>query len=206
MTPDEVLSFELNRTALDERVDKMLSPPVDIIKKDDIPPSLESTNQLIRKKDKKRMELLSLESHTLTNGFRREIDSAARRIHTLIAKSGRQPLDVDIIQENLSFENSILIEALKKLEKLKRIEWVDDSKVILSENLAKISGSTYDVYVEKIIHGRALVTVDGKWHARLNHYDYEGPRELLRKGSEFKAVGELYHDEGVFSLRVKQIV
>jgi ERCC4-related helicase len=206
MTPDEVLSFELNRTALDERVDKMLSPPVEIIKEDDIPPSLESTNQLIRKKDKKRMELLSLESQTFTNGFRREIDSAARRIHTLIAKSGRQPLDVDIIQENLSFENSILIEALKKLEKLKRIEWIDDSKVILSENMAKISGSTYNVYVEKIIHGRALVTVDGKWHARLNHYDYEGPRELLRKGSEFKAVGELYHDEGVFSLRVKQIV
>jgi len=206
MTPDEVLAFELNRTALDERVDKLLLPPVDIIKKDDSTPSPESTNQLIRRKDKKRMELLSLESLSLTSGFRREIDSAARRIHTLIAKSGSKPLDVDIIQENLSVENSILLEALKKLEKLKRVEWVDDSKVILTENLAKVSGSTYDVYVEKIIHGMALVTVDGKWHARLNHYDYEGPRDLLRKGSEFKAVGELYHDEGVFSLRVKQIV
>ena len=206
MTPDEVLSFELNRTAMDERVDKMLSPPVDVIKKDDSTPSPESMNQLIRRKDKKRVELLSLESHSLTSGFRREIDSAARKIHILIAKSGRQPLDVDIIQQKLSVENSVLLEALKKLEKLKRIEWVDDSKVILSENLAKISGSTYDVYVEKIIHGRALVTVDGKWHARLNHYDYEGPRELLRKGSEFKVVGELYNEEGVFSLRVKQIV
>jgi Fanconi anemia group M protein len=206
MTPDEVLAFELNRTALDERVDKMLLPPVDIIKKDDSTPSPESTNQLIRRKDKKRMELISLESHSLTSGIRREIDSAARRIHTLIAKSGSKPLDVDIIQENLSVENSILLEALKKLEKLKRLEWVDDSKVILTENLAKVSGNTYDVYVEKIVHGRALVIVDGKWHARLNHYDYEGPRELLRKGSGFKAVGELYHDEGVFSLRVKQIV
>jgi hypothetical protein len=81
--------------------------------------------------DKKRMEFISVESRTLTNGFRREIDSAARKIHTLIAKSGRQPLDVDIIQQNLSVENSILLEALKKLEKLKRIEWVDDSTVIL---------------------------------------------------------------------------
>ena len=62
------------------------------------------------------------------------------------------------------------------------------------------------MYVEKVIHGGALVTVNEKWHARLNHYDYEGPRELLRKGLEFKVVGELYHDEGVFSLRVKQIV
>lgn len=111
-----------------------------------------------------------------------EIDSSARKIHILIAKSGRQPLDVDIIQENLSIENTVLLEALKKLEKLKKIEWVDDSKVILTENLGKISGTTYDVYVEKIVHGRALVIVDGKWYARLNHYDYEGPRELLRKG------------------------
>jgi len=206
MTPEEVLSYELNRIVFDKQVDKILIPPVDITKKDSSPRSIETRNQLIRKKDRHRMELLSLQSHTLTNGFRREIDSAARRIHTLIAKSGRQPLDIDIIQENLSFENSVLLEALKKLEKLKRIEWVDDSKVILSENLARVSGNMYDIYVEKIIHGRALVTVDGKWHARLNHYDYEGPRELLRKGSEFKVIGELYRDEDVFSLRVKQIV
>ena len=143
MTPDEVLSFELNSTAMDERVDKMLSPPVDVIKKDDSTPSPESMNQLIRSKDKKRMELLSLESQSLTSGFRREIDSAARKIHILLAKSGRQPLDVDIIQQNLSVENSVLLEATKKLEKLKRIEWVDDSKVILSENLAKISGMMF---------------------------------------------------------------
>ena len=79
---------------------------------------------------------------------------------------------------------------------------------VYSENLAKISGSTYDVYVEKIIHGRALVIVNGEWHARLNHYDYAGPPELLRKGSEFKDVGEIYTDDGVYvcSLRVKQIV
>jgi len=69
-----------------------------------------------------------------------------------------------------------------------------------------VSGSIYDVYVEKIIHCLALVIVNGKWHARLNHYDYAGPRELLRKGSDFRAVGEVYTDDGVFSLRVKQIV
>ena len=206
MTPDELSSFESRRRVLDKQVDKMLSSPLDIKKMNDSLQSAESMRQLIRMKDKKRMELLLLESDTLTSGFRRQIDSAARRIHTLVAKSGRQGLDVDIIQEKFSFENSVLVEALKKLEKLKRIEWVDDSRVILSENLAKIPGSTYDVYVDKVVHGRALVTVNGKWFARLNHYDYEGPRELLRKGSEFKAVGQLYHDEGVFSLRVKQIV
>src|SRR5262249_11749735 len=145
MTPDEVSSFEFMRTLFDERVDKILQPPSsnsDVMKVDSF-----------RMRDKKRVELLSFESQTLTNTFRREIDSAARRIHTLIGKSGRQGVDVDKIQENFSFENSVLLEALKKLEKMKRIEWLDDSRVILSENMAKISGSTYDVYVEKIGHG-----------------------------------------------------
>src|SRR6266516_4257794 len=206
MTPDEVSSFESKRIVLDDRVDKMLSPHLDTIKANDSLPSSQPTDQLLRMKYKKRMELLSVESRTLTNGFRREIDSAARKIDTLIAKSGRQPLDVDIFQQNLSVENPVLLEALKKLEKPNSIEWVDDSTVILSENLTKISDSIYDVYVEKIIHGLALVIVYGKWHARLNHYDYAGPRELLRKGSDFRAVGEVYTDDGVFSLRVKQIV
>jgi Fanconi anemia group M protein len=150
--------------------------------------------------------VLSPGSHTFTNAFRKDVDSAAKRIRILIAKSGRQGLNLDIIQDTFALEDNVLREALKKLEKLNTIQWLDDTRVILSESLAKITGNIIDVYVEKIIHGGALVTVNEKWHARLNHYDYEGPRELLRKGSEFRVVGELYYDDGVFSLRVKQIV
>jgi ERCC4-related helicase len=220
MTTDEISSFELRRTTLGKGAHKMLSSPLDIIKgADDILHSPGLTNQSVKmrgvgnendkkenKKNKKKDELLSLESRTFNNGFRKAVDSAARRIHALIAKSGRQGLDIDIIQEAFAFEDSVLLEAMKKLEKLNTLQWLDDSRVILSENLVKITGSSIDVYVEKVIHGGALVIVNEKWHARLNHYDYEGPRELLRKGSEFRAVGELYHGEGVFSLRVKQII
>ena len=216
MTADEISSFEFKRPELDKGVDKMLSSPLEIIKDaDDLLPSPGSSNHSDRmraavdkenEKHKKRDGLLSHESRTFNNGFRKVVDTAARRIHTLIAKSGRQGLDVDIIQETFAFEDSVILEALRKLEKLNAIEWLDDTRVILSENLVKITGSTIDVYVEKVIPGGALVIVNEKWHARLNHYDYEGPRELLRKGSEFRVVGELYHDEGVFSLRVKQII
>src|SRR5205823_8257389 len=69
MTADEVSSFELQRIALDERVDKILSPQFDSMKLgDSIPlPSRELANQLAKMKDRKKVELLSLESHTLTN-------------------------------------------------------------------------------------------------------------------------------------------
>jgi Fanconi anemia group M protein len=217
MTADEISSFEFKRKILGKGVDKMLSSTIgntrDAV---DLPPaSLASTNHLVRTravdsedndKNKKIGGMLSRESGITTTGFRKAVDSAARRIHALIAKSGRQGLDVDIIQETFTFEESVLLEALKKLEKLNTIQWLNDTRVILSENLEEVAGITIDVYVEKIIQGGALVTVNEKWHARLNHYDYEGPRELLKKGSEFKVIGELYHDEGVFSLRVKQIV
>jgi len=78
--------------------------------------------------------------------------------------------------------------------------------MVLVDNLKKITGKTYFVQIEKILQGQAIVLVDGKWHARLNHYDYEGPGNILKKGSEFQAVGELYHDKGVLNLRIKQIV
>jgi hypothetical protein len=72
--------------------------------------------------------------------------------------------------------------------------------------LTQASGKIYDIYVDKVLQGKALVIVNERWHVRLNHYDYEGPRNLLKSGAEFKAVGELYHENGVLSIRVRQIV
>ena len=148
---------------------------------------------------------LSLAKNTLTTNFRQQVDKAARRINSLLVTTGKTELNFNDICEYINAtNNSVVIEALNKLEKLRRIEWIDDSTVALINNL--ISGKTYDVYVEKIMEGRAVVMVNGKWRARLNHYDYEGFRALLKKGKEFRAVGELYRDDGILNLRVKQIV
>lgn len=207
MTSEEISSYESRRKVFDGIVDKTLSSQHGISTDDLIQRvTFELNAKLARLKDKSKMDLLSIESYTLTNEFKKQVDSASRRIHQLVAKSGTQGLDVDTIKETYSIDNSVLLEALKRLEKLKRIEWIGDDRVILSENTVKVSGSTYGVHVVKIIHGGALVIVNDKWHARLNHYDYEGPRELLRKGSEFRAIGELYRDGDIFSLRIKQIV
>jgi ERCC4-related helicase len=84
MTAHEISSFILKRIALDERVDKALSSQYDASKVAEALASQESNNS--NRIKKKKMELLSVESHTLTNEFGSEIDSAARRIHTLIAK------------------------------------------------------------------------------------------------------------------------
>jgi Fanconi anemia group M protein len=141
-----------------------------------------------------------------TTQFIRDVNNAARKIHSLLTKKGRSGEDVDIIRESLGLDNATLIEALNKLEKLKRIQWLDDATIILSENLEIMHGEIHDIYIEKILSGTTLVMIDGKWHARLNHYDYEGPRSLLKKGTEFKAVSELYRNGKTFCVRIKQIV
>src|ERR687898_1786422 len=138
--------------------------------------------------------------------FVRDVNNAARKIHSLLVKKRRSGEDVDIIRDTLGFDNNVLVEALKKLEKLKRIKWLDDVTIALSDNLKRIPGEVHDIYIENILSGITLVMIDGKWHARLNHYDYEGPRYLLKKGSEFKAISELYHDGKAFCVRIKQIV
>jgi ERCC4-related helicase len=154
---------------------------------------------------KKRQSLLTSEEKRLTGQFRRQVNRAARRIHSLLAAAGKSALNFEYICENIGLDDRVATEALQQLEKLRRIEWIDDDTVGLIGSLKRMPGKIYDVRVEKIVQGRALVMIDGKWHARLNHYDYEGPRDLLKKGNEFKGIGELYSSEGVLNLRIRQI-
>ena len=154
----------------------------------------------------KRKSLFDLEEEIVTTNFRRLVDKTARSIHSLLANSGSSGLDFDFISKNSLADDAVVIESLKKLEKLKRIEWIDDNTIVLTETLKKISGITYSIYIKKIIQGGAVVMVNGKWHALLNHYDYEGPRDILKKGREFRVIGELYHSNSSLNIRIKQII
>ena len=203
LTSDDISSLDKTIENMDEKL-KEMEIKSELLNDTQIP---HVTNNIVKIVQNKRKSLLNLEGEALTTNFRLQVDKTARMIHSLLVRSGRAGLDFDSIGENIAVvDNSVVLEALHRLEKLKRIEWLDDNTVVLIDNLKKISGKTYDVYVEKIVQGRALIMVNGKWHARLNHYDYEGPRDLLKKGGKFKAVGELYHGDGVLNLRIKQIV
>ena len=63
-----------------------------------------------------------------------------------------------------------------------------------------------DIEVEKVLTGLAVVWVDDRWRARLSPEDYEGPRDLMRKGARFRALCRLYHDSGVLCVRVRQVM
>ena len=67
-------------------------------------------------------------------------------------------------------------------------------------------GRTYEVVIEKIYPGVAVVRVNDKWRARLDPYDYNGPRSLIKKNSRFRAAAELYRMNGKLCIRIKEVI
>ncbi|HEU5460855.1 MAG TPA: helicase-related protein [Nitrososphaeraceae archaeon] len=123
------------------------------------------------------------------------------------SSSSSSSFDLSYLHEKFTFDTYIILQALKKLEKQQIIKIKNNSSITLNRLLPnKSTGREYNIYVEKILSGKAYVLVNGKWYALLNYYDYEGPRNLLKKGSEFKAIAELYNNENDFCIRIKEII
>jgi len=136
---------------------------------------------------------------------RKTVERMARKIYSLVSCRGNSGIDIDLIYKILGQEDELVNAGLQMLKKLGRIKIIGN-KIILSENVGKVQGQTYDIEIEKVMMGKAIVLINGKWHASLHHYDYRGPRQLIKKGKEFKAVGELYHDNDNLNVRVDQIL
>jgi len=202
MTSEELSIIEDKKKRLEQRLFKRVESeiPYDGLSDIDIKNRLEQLGK------NNRQTSLSVKADLLTNDFKRQVERVARRIHVELSKAGKKGLDVKTLFNHLGFEYTLLIEAIKKLEKLKRVEWLNKDTVVIVDSLKKFSGKEYAVTIGKIFQGIATVIVDGKWYARLNYYDYDGPHELLKRGTEFRVVGELYHEGEALCIRIKQIV
>lgn len=203
MTADELITIEKRN----KRVKDRLSETVRLAITQGLLPENEANERLNVLSRNRRMNSLSIETELLTGHFRKQVDKAARRIYLELQKYGRGGTDVEALTDILDIEDQVKIEAIKKLEKLRKVEWLDEGTIASTNWIYRLPlGKILNLHIEKVVQGKAVVMIDGKWRARLNHYDYEGPREFLKKGSKFKAIGELYHDDGVLSIKVKQII
>lgn len=203
MTADELITIEKRN----KRVKDRLSETVRLAITQGLLPENEASERLNVLSRNRRMNSLSIETELLTGHFRKQVDKAARRIYLELQKYGRGGTDVEALTDILDIEDQVKIEAIKKLEKLRKVEWLDEGTIASTNWIYRLPlGKILNLHIEKVVQGKAVVMIDGKWRARLNHYDYEGPREFLKKGSKFKAIGELYHDDGVLSIKVKQII
>jgi len=135
------------------------------------------------------------------------IERAYRHIYNFLIdeRNNKNSFDLSYFRDKFTFDTHIILEALKKLEKQQVIKIKNNRSITLNRLPNKSTGKEYNIYVEKILSGKAYVLVNEKWYALLNYYDYEGPRNLLKKGSEFKAIAELYTNGSDFCIRIKEI-
>ena len=119
------------------------------------------------------------------------IYKAQRKIYELLVKSGKG-LNISELSEEIGYDQSIISNAIKNLEKLKKIKWINKNTISIIDSIKNISGKKYSIFVEKILIGKAIVLINGKWFASLNYFDYLGSRHLLKKGNSFDVIGEIY--------------
>ena len=134
------------------------------------------------------------------------VHKVQRQAHSLLAKAGKSGLTGSSLVEQLDIDRTIIKEAIDNLIKMKRIVLLDKNTFALVESTKFLPGNKYSVFIEKIMVGKAVVRVNDKWYASLDHHDYFGSRDLLKKGNTLEIIGEMYKSEGVLHLIVKKIL
>nr|MBA3283650.1 DEAD/DEAH box helicase family protein [Nitrosopumilus sp.] len=148
------------------------------------------------------LELLYDVSLAMDN--RKMVEKAQRRIHDLLAKSGKNGLDVSYLHTLTKLDRGVVKKAIENLEKIKRVVWINKRTISLADSVKFIPGKKYSIFIEKVLYGKAIVVVDQKWYASLDYFDYAGPRALLKKGNAFDVIGDVYKKNGVLHLMVKK--
>ena len=146
--------------------------------------------------------VITMREQVMVSLTRKEVDRAARKLYKEITKSGLKGIDI----YSIDMDEQLVETACDKLEGLRQIVWINDHTIALRKNFDPVEGKEYMVSVEKIIQGSAIVRIDDKWYARMNAEDYDGPRDLVKRGSEFKCVATLYHSNGKLHIRVRKVV
>ncbi|HEX5185570.1 MAG TPA: helicase-related protein [Nitrososphaeraceae archaeon] len=150
-----------------------------------------------------------LQTKFITKSESSLVDKAYRYIYDILLKerNNKTSINLSYLCEKFPFDNDIILQALKKLEKDHIIQLKNNNKIITLNRIPnKSTGIKYNIYIEKILSGKAYVLVNEKWYALLNYYDYDGPRNLLKKGSEFTAIADLYSSGSDFCIRIKEII
>jgi len=139
--------------------------------------------------------------------IQREMARAAKEAYLRILEGGYAGVSDEELYGELEEEGyprSVVKLALDRLAKAKRIA---SSRGVSAVPARTIPGTRrMKIEIEKLVSGHAVAWIDGTWRAKLLPENYEGPRELIKKGSRFEALCSLYDESGVLCVNVRQVV
>jgi DNA-binding transcriptional ArsR family regulator len=137
-----------------------------------------------------------------------EEEKAAKSLISRILERGAAGTGIEKLATEMDREKMSPPSLRAVLEKLTRDGMVTESASgkIIATSLLKSTGNIHEIKVEKIRNGYAVVNVDDTWSATLMHEDYDGPRNLVKRNSRFRASSRLYSSRGVLYIRVNGIM
>lgn len=153
-------------------------------------------------------EIVKTEAEAL-NEFNRKVSRAARTAYLRLLEFGFEGATLEQLCMDAELEwasPNVVKAALEKLMGEELIAEVKPGRYAVASAAKPKMGKVYEVEVEKIYPGSAVVMVNDRWRARLEPYDYEGPINLIKRNSRFKAVAELYRMNGVLHIRIRDVV
>ena len=148
---------------------------------------------------------LQTESEVLKE-HRRNVNRTSRKLYLKLLERGGSSASFDQLVSDLEVgaSQAMVKSAVERLVKDKLATETDPGRYTAT-SAVKTTGTIYEITIEKIMPGVAIVIVDDKWRARLMPEDYNGPRSLIKKNSKFKAVAELYRLNGTLCVKVKAV-
>jgi Fanconi anemia group M protein len=144
--------------------------------------------------------------------FAKEVNKAARRLWLKAIKAGAKGLLIEnLLQEMISEGHSpkIFRAAVEHLEKADKIHKLDGDRIASVENMQapkeKKDKHVYEVEIERVLTRRAVCLINNKWRAELTPEEYEGPQNLIKKNTRFKARCALYCEGKNLCIRVQRV-
>lgn len=137
----------------------------------------------------------------------KDVERASKLIYMKLMEAGRNGMsaeDISSIMEEEGLSEQVALSALEKLVKAKKV--IESSGVYMTYSASRtVNAKLHEVEIERIYPGSAVVRIDGKWRARLEPAEFNGPRNMIKRGSRFLASIDLYRVEGVLRIRVKEV-
>ncbi len=143
------------------------------------------------------------------NELNKRVSRAARIAYLRLLEFGLEGATLEQLCADVELEwasPNVVKAALGKLMGEELIAEVEPGRYAVAAAAKPKIGKIYEVEVEKIYPGSAVVIVNDKWRARLDPYEFDGPINLIKKNSRFKAIAELYRMNGVLHIRVRDVV
>lgn len=156
---------------------------------------------------KEEPEIVKTELETMKE-FNKKVARSSRSLYMKLLERGVSGATLDQLASDIEFEKASPHVVKAALGLIMKEGWVTEpvrNRYVATSAVKSAGRKTYEIMVEKIYAGSAVVLVDDKWRARLESQEYGGPRNLIKKNARFKASAKLYRLEGTLCISVNEV-